>query len=482
MENMLRYFIERRAKDEESNKDYKHVCSGAYGLWKHGHIQKIELASDADYVHIRADCLPEMKKNTTYKLKLSLTKTGDIVYASCTPCPAGKGPFASCKHLATLCYALEEFNRIKSLREFQTCTDRLQAWNQPRKRKLDSETVYDIDFSRKIYGREPKEVKTCLNDPRLPCYRQGNPKDANKQVLDAVKEKLPNCGFFFLFSDEILDVQQPHVNSSELCDCSQSMYTIPSPLQQPLSRQEILDRASEIKRKLYVDDGQRENIKQATKSQSETQEWFYHRKVRITASKCKRALLKPTTSPTKAIADILGTDKNFQSSKMTQGLKDEEFILEMYESNMGCKVNNAGFSISKTHGFLGASPDGEVDGGLIEIKRVFPNQGQSLKSAALSRHICKETDNGLVMNTNHQYYYQIQLQMFCTDTFWTDLVISDTVDLIIMNVKRSNHFLMGVIPRLENFYDSHISLELAYPRVKFGLSRVSKHISVERQG
>lgn len=41
---------------------------------------------------------------------------------------------------------------------------------------------------------------------------------------------------------------------------------------------------------------------------------------------------------------------------------------------------------------------------------------------------------------------------------------------------------MGVIPRLEHFYDSHISLELAYPRVKFGLTRTSEHISLERQG
>ena len=125
--------------------------------------------------------------------------------------------------------------------------------------------------------------------------------------------------------------------------------------------------------------------------------------------------------------------------------------------------------------------DGEVDGGLVEIKRVFPNEGQPLKNAVLSRNICKNTANGLVINSNHKYYYQIQLQMFCTDTFWTDLVISDTKDLIIINVRRSNKFLMDVIPKLEHFYNSHILLELAYPRIKFGLSRVSKHISVKRQ-
>lgn len=117
---------------------------------------------------------------------------------------------------------------------------------------------------------------------------------------------------------------------------------------------------------------------------------------------------------------------------MTQGRKDEDIILKMYQSNIGCKVDKAGFSISKTHAFLGASPDGEVDGGLIEMKRVFPNQGQSLKSAVLSRNICKKTAYGLEINTSHKHYYQMQLQMFCTDTFWADLVISDTIELIIM--------------------------------------------------
>lgn len=470
MLNIVGYFIDRKAQDKESNNDYKNVCSKAYGLFKHGHIQKIEVAKDSQYIHVRAECLPEMKKTLKYKLSMSFDETGNVKYASCCPCPAGKAPFASCKHIAALCYAIEEFNRLKLLRVFETCTERLQTWNQPRKRRLDSERVYDIDFSRKIYGREPKVAKTSLNDPRLPCYKQRNAQDANKQLLDSVKENNPNCGFFYLFSEQKLGKQTEN-----------TMYDIPPATQQPLSKKEILDRASAIKKRVFIDDETREKIKETTKSQSESDQWFYHRKVRITASKCKRALLKPTTSPTKAIGEILGLNNNFQSSKMNQGLKDEHTIIEMYENAIGCQVVKAGFSISRTHGFLGASPDGEVDGGLVEIKRVFPNEGQTLKSAVCARNICKNSANGLLINSNHQYYYQIQLQMFCTDTYWTDLVISDTNELIIINVHRSNKFLRHVIPKLEYFYDSHILLELAYPRIKFGLSRVSKDISVPRQ-
>ncbi|CAH3106254.1 unnamed protein product, partial [Pocillopora meandrina] len=128
-------------KDNESNKDFKNVSIKAFGLFRHGHIQKLEIArdDDDDKVHFRCDCLPEMKKNLNYNIKLSLCNNGEqegkITFASCA-CPAGKGPCGSCKHIAALCYALEEFVRLKCTREFETCTSRLQTWNQPRKRKL----------------------------------------------------------------------------------------------------------------------------------------------------------------------------------------------------------------------------------------------------------------------------------------------------------------------------------------------------------
>jgi hypothetical protein len=125
MQNIVCYFIDRKTKDEEANKDYKNVSNKAFGLFKHGHVQNIEISTDIDRVYFRCDCLPEMKKNLKYKLKLSLLKSGDhsgeIVYASC-PCPAGKGPLGSCKHVAAICYALEECTRLNSTREFETCT------------------------------------------------------------------------------------------------------------------------------------------------------------------------------------------------------------------------------------------------------------------------------------------------------------------------------------------------------------------------
>ena len=73
MPNIVSYFIERKAKENESNKGYKNISSKAFSLFRHGNIQQLEIARDDDEkVHFRCDCLPEMEKTVNYKVKLSL--------------------------------------------------------------------------------------------------------------------------------------------------------------------------------------------------------------------------------------------------------------------------------------------------------------------------------------------------------------------------------------------------------------------------
>ena len=73
MPNIVSYFIERKAKENESNKGYKNISRKAFSLFRHGNIEQLEIAWDDDEkVHFRYDCLPEMEKTVNYKVKLSL--------------------------------------------------------------------------------------------------------------------------------------------------------------------------------------------------------------------------------------------------------------------------------------------------------------------------------------------------------------------------------------------------------------------------
>ena len=66
--------------------------------------------------------------------------------------------------LAALCYALEEFNRLKCTRKFDTCTSRLLGTNHGKENSISR--LFDIDLLKKIYGRIKKKNPKPLTDPR----------------------------------------------------------------------------------------------------------------------------------------------------------------------------------------------------------------------------------------------------------------------------------------------------------------------------
>ena len=62
----------------------------------------IEAYSILNVTYYQANCLPEMKKNTTYSIRIVLNnRTADVEYACCG-CAAGRGPTGSCKHIAAM--------------------------------------------------------------------------------------------------------------------------------------------------------------------------------------------------------------------------------------------------------------------------------------------------------------------------------------------------------------------------------------------
>ena len=163
--NLTNYFVTRITSDGKPANDFKNVNSRAYPLFNAGHIQSIFITCKDTSHDIRCICLPEMKKDTLYKISLTLDSAAGITQATCA-CPAGSGPFGSCKHISALCYALEEFSRIKQLRSPDSCTSRLQKWNQPRKRKLEPCNVDDITFVKPEFGKSKKQMRYVPYDPR----------------------------------------------------------------------------------------------------------------------------------------------------------------------------------------------------------------------------------------------------------------------------------------------------------------------------
>ena len=134
---------------------------------------------------------------------LTLEKnTADITNAKCT-CPAGQGPFGSCKHLSALCYALEDYVKLRDIAMEvgeHSCTSLLQKWNQPRKRRLDSKKVQNTDFSSLPNGKDaPTRIHYKSYDPRPPSM-QKTTKTELEELTEQLNTLATSCGFLHLLS------------------------------------------------------------------------------------------------------------------------------------------------------------------------------------------------------------------------------------------------------------------------------------------
>ena len=153
---MMAYFVTRKVCDGQIAGDFNHLNNHSYPLFKAGHIQRIRVIRGNDNnVYLSGVCLPEMRKDREYKIQMVLSPSADVLFAE-DGCPAGKGPTGSCKHIAAFWYALEEFVTLGFTRPILSCTSRLQTWNQPRQKKLDSKNIYEISFERAEYGKVNK--------------------------------------------------------------------------------------------------------------------------------------------------------------------------------------------------------------------------------------------------------------------------------------------------------------------------------------
>ena len=174
------------------------------------------------------------------------------------------------------------------------------------------------------------------------------------------------------------------------CDVLNDPLAINSPGKElPISCDEIKNRAQQIK-KLFVTEERAREIESETRNQSENPQWHFYRGPRLTASKCHRiASLKTTTSPSKAIRDILyalvrPTSQMREGLAMEGAIQDEYIAEQVSAGHDNLTVRNSGFIASWKSGFLGASPGrlvcdpSEPDAeGLLEMKFNQTNESET---------------------------------------------------------------------------------------------------------
>ena len=141
----------------------------------------------------------------------------------------------------------------------------------------------------------------------------------------------------------------------------------------PLSMIDIKQRTLRSRGRLYNSVKERNVTVEETKGQHETRTWFDVPKPYRTASQRNRCLLKPTTSPTKAVSEVLFYSKLVQTKAIRDGIESESSIIQTFENETVQKVHKSGFFL------LGVSPERVMNDSRIgEVKKIVLKEGESL--------------------------------------------------------------------------------------------------------
>ena len=183
-----------------------------------------------------------------------------------------------------------------------------------------------------------------------------------------------------------------------------------------------------------------------------TEAWHNARCGKVTASNLHKVLAKTKTGygadrghyMTQLVLERITGNRadGYTSAAIQWGIEQEQFARAAYEAYRGVLVEEVGFIPHPTIEMAGASPDGLVEGGMVEIK-------------------CPESKTFLevILSNNpveSKYFAQMQWQMRCADRPWCDYVVFDPrfppkAQLFIVRVNRDDRWIEEAETEVKKF-------------------------------
>lgn len=403
-----------------------------------------------------------------------------------------------CNHVGGILFAVEDFchQGLKDHIDPVSCTSRLCRWNVPRNVRVDPKPVDSIIITKYRFGRqEDQNAKASLYDPRAPADRQINP-----EALATLSSKLIKClpsSSYFLFHNLTPQAaaESCNVEIESLCE------TLPENAPDVVIEEQVTDLpfndVYDISSNHFISmiesytetitDKQIETVERLTRGQSNNEAWRELKRVKLTASNFHAAAIRQK-EPDKLLRKIMyitRAKKPIPALEYGQLHEDDAVAsyvaLKVAEGNTSLRVHEVGTIISKERPGYGASLDRKVydpmargmkTGGL-EVKCPYSKRGMSVEEACKDKTFCLHVnDEGLPkLKFGHQYFYQIQGQIFVCKLEWVDFVVwFGSSNLFIERVYfNKDWWYQTVLPRLDFFYKQAFLPEMLTRRIERGV-------------
>jgi hypothetical protein len=203
-----------------------------------------------------------------------------------------------------------------------------------------------------------------------------------------------------------------------------------------------------------------ENFEIETRGQSKNPFWLSERCKRIHSSNFGR-ICKSTekTNMHNLASRLTNYTPQINAAPIIHGKCYESVAIKKFEDKCSVKTQKCGTFICKSHPFLAASPDAVInESTVLEVKCPFTARNEQISDETVS--FLKNMNGSLELDKSHEYFYQIQGQLLCSNRTECVLVVYTFQDLKIIKVPRDEEFIGNMIDKLETFFENYFKSAL----------------------
>lgn len=390
-----------------------------------------------------------MKKSTIYNVDIIIDTSGQIVGTQCE-CGAGMAPSAHCKHVCCLLLGLITFTSGGDLLIKETCTQQLQTFHHCKRFKGSPIKAQNLS----LREQKEQESSSSLNanfDPRPPKYRNMSNYTTN------FKNICINYSSTHAWSMPVLNLFPP---ANIYAINNDHQYSVLSMEERFLHDNYLVGIKSDTK--ITENDSSfsvitktvQKTIEQDSREQSSSKNWFKVRAIRISSSHFGKICKATDRRDKDKLAFQIMRQEEINSAPVCHGIKNEPIAVKKIEELKNITTSKCGTFISLTHPFLCSSPDRIIDNETVmEVKCPFTARDKHISATTVPYLL--EENGQLILNSHHDYYFQVQGQLFCSERQRCLFVVYTLNDIHSQYIERDNNFIEAMVTKLSEFYSFH---------------------------
>lgn len=374
----------------------------------------LRIAKDKDIIYVKTKIRAEYMK-TEYYVDVSFTASGGIIETQCE-CGAGMGPQAHCKHVCCTLYASYIFASTGTVKLHETCTEKLQTFHQAKK------FIWSPLKAQQLNLQGADEFTKVDFDPRPDHLRQA-------------------VGYSDYFRNTCLNFQG--ISNMPIFQLFTPANTLAVAHDHDYLRLTPEDNFLETLCVTKISKEEREAIERRTLGQDKNPLWYEERTKRLSSSmfgKICKAMESDKTDKHKLARSLLEVTK-IKAPSLDHGRKYEDVAISSYMSVTDHDVKKCGIVVSSEKPFLSCSPDGVISNSyVVEVKCPFTARDKQISQVTVP-YLKHDLSSGYYLEKSHDYYYQVQGQLFCTGANKCDFIVYTITDMKFFQIERNNQFI-----------------------------------------